>query len=74
MSCPKTNAGEAVQPMGAKTFHEKIKGKRAFKLVKSDDDKRLVFGWASVAVRVTGEVVEDYQSDVIEIDVLEKAA
>ena len=60
--------------MGAKTFHEKSRRKRAFKLVKSDDDKRLVFGWASVAVRVTGEVVEDYQDDVIEIGMLEKAA
>jgi hypothetical protein len=45
-----------------------------FAIVKSDDDRRLVFGWASVAVRVTGEVIEDYQRDIIEIGVLEKAA
>jgi len=45
-----------------------------FAVVKSDDDKRLVFGWASVAVRATGEVIEDFQGDVIEIDELEKAA
>ena len=43
-------------------------------VIKSDDDKRLVFGWASVAVRATGEVIEDLQGDIIEIDVLEKAA
>jgi hypothetical protein len=42
--------------------------------MKSDDDKRQVFGWASVAVRATGEVIEDYQEDVVEIVELEKAA
>ena len=35
--------------------------RRVFSIMKSDDDKRLVFGWASVAVRVDGEVIEDYQ-------------
>jgi len=44
-----------------------------FAIHKTDDDKRLVFGWASVATRVTGEVIEDHQRDIIEIDVLEKA-
>jgi hypothetical protein len=47
---------------------------RNYSIVKSDDDRRLVFGWASVAVRVTGEVIEDWQNDIVEIDVLEKAA
>ncbi len=42
-------------------------------IMKSDDDKRLVFGWASVAVRATGEAIEDLQEDIIEIDVLEPA-
>jgi hypothetical protein len=42
--------------------------------MKSDDDKRLVFGWANVAVRVDGEQVIDYQEDVIDIDDLERAA
>ena len=45
-----------------------------FNIVKSDDEKRQVFGWASVSARVTGEVIEDYQEDIIEIDELEKAA
>jgi hypothetical protein len=44
-----------------------------FKIVKSDDDKRLVFGWANVAVRASGEVIKDFQNDIIEIEVLEKA-
>ena len=43
-------------------------------VIKSDDDRRLVFGWASVAVRVGGEVIEDYQDDVIDIGDLERAA
>ena len=61
----------------AKTFEQIIKTENTapqFSIVKSDDDKRLVFGWANVAVRATGEVVEDFQEDIIGIDVLEKAA
>jgi hypothetical protein len=45
-----------------------------FAVMKSDDDKRLVFGWASVAVRASGEVIEDSDEDVIEIEILEEAA
>lgn len=64
--------------MSAKTFAQVIKrqsdGAHRLAVMKSDDDKRLVFGWASVAVRVTGEVIEDCQEDVIDIDDLEAAA
>jgi len=63
--------------MRAKTFEQMQKGGRNppnFAIVKSADDRRLVFGWANVAVRVTGEVIEDYQADIVEIDVLERAA
>ena len=45
-----------------------------FALAKSDDEKRLVFGWASVAERVDGETVVDWQDDIVEIDELEAAA
>ena len=45
-----------------------------FKVIKSDDEKRQVFGWASVSARVDGEIIEDFQEDIIEIDELEKAA
>ena len=38
-----------------------IKGR--FKIAKSDDEKMLAFGWASVSMRVDGEVVEDWQKD-----------
>ncbi|MFI3254446.1 MAG: XkdF-like putative serine protease domain-containing protein [Eubacteriales bacterium] len=48
--------------------------KNNFKVLKSDDERRQVFGWASVAVRVTGEVVCDHQDDIIEPEVLEQAA
>lgn len=49
-----------------------IKGR--FKITKSDDDKRLAFGWANVSIRTDGEVIEDWQEDIIEPEELEKAA
>lgn len=48
--------------------------RNALKIMKSDDDKHLVFGWASVAIRVDGEQITDYQEDVIDPDELERAA
>lgn len=52
--------------------NEVIKGR--FKIMKSDDDKMLAFGWANVSVRVDGEVIEDWQEDIIEPEELENAA
>ena len=49
-----------------------IKGR--FKITKSDDDKHLAFGWANVSVRADGEVIEDWQEDIVEPDELENAA
>lgn len=43
-------------------------------IFKTDDDKRLVFGWASVIITVDGEQLEDRQQDVIDPDDLEEAA
>ena len=48
--------------------------KSRFKIMKSDDDKMLAFGWASVSMRIGGEVIEDYQGDIIEPGELETAA
>lgn len=48
--------------------------KSRFKIMKSDDDKMLAFGWASVSMRIGGEVIEDYQGDIIEPGELEAAA
>lgn len=45
-----------------------------FSILKSDDDKRLVFGWASVSMTWEGELLEDHQNDQIEPDELETAA
>lgn len=45
-----------------------------YTIVKTDDDKRLVFGWASVSITVEGEQVEDHQKDLIDPEDLEEAA
>ncbi|MCL2215408.1 MAG: XkdF-like putative serine protease domain-containing protein [Defluviitaleaceae bacterium] len=60
---------------GDEPLSKRMKDMRpAFAILKSEDDQRLVFGWASVAARVDGEVIEDHQRDIIETEVLEKAA
>lgn len=43
-------------------------------VAKVDDEQRLVFGWAMVAVRKDGEVVVDYQGDSITPEELELTA
>ncbi len=45
-----------------------------FKIQKSDEEERLVFGWASVAERANGETVVDWQEDIVEMQELEAAA
>lgn len=66
--------------MPAITFDEIIKSSHPqkeepdFSIYKTDDDKRLVFGWASVAITVDGEQLEDRQKDIIEPEDLEEAA
>ena len=52
--------------MAAKTYNQLTKAraqpqKNTLTVMKSDDDKRLVFGWANVAVRVDGEQIVDWQ-------------
>ena len=61
--------------MSAFTFKElaEPKAKHTFSVYKSDDDERLVFGWANVAVRQNGEEVVDLQEDSIDPDDLEAA-
>ena len=49
-----------------------IKGR--FKIMKSDDEKMLAFGWANVSMIVDGELIEDWQGDIIEPEELESAA
>lgn len=74
--------------MAAFTFEEVLKssspteesakpeqqGGDPFSIFKTDDDKRLVFGWASISVTVDGEQLEDRQKDIIDPEDLEEAA
>ena len=48
--------------------------KRRFHIAKSDDDKMLAFGWANGSIRTDGEVIEDWQEDIVEPEELEQAA
>ncbi len=48
--------------------------KSNFEVMKSDDEHRQVFGWASIAVTTEGETLIDLQKDIIEPEVLEQAA
>ncbi len=41
---------------------------------KTDEDKRLVFGWASISISVDGEQLEDRQGDMFDPEDLEEAA
>lgn len=59
-------------PNETKDTDNVIKGK--FKIAKSDDDKMLAFGWASVSMQIDGELIEDWQEDMIEPQELENAA
>lgn len=45
-----------------------------FKVTETNVDKRLVFGWASIAKTAAGETIEDTQGDVIKVEELEKGA
>lgn len=49
-----------------------LKGR--FKIMKSDDEKMLAFGWASVSMRIDGKLIEDWQKDIVEPEELENAA
>ena len=74
--------------MAAKTFEEVMKvsptqreattpkqqNGDTFSVFKTDDDKRLVFGWASISITVDGEQLEDRQKDIIDPEDLEEAA
>lgn len=46
---------------------------KSFNIYKTDDDKRLVFGWASISIKVDGEQLEDRQQDMIDPEDLEEA-
>jgi len=64
--------------MDTHTFHQVTNAEpeppHRLTVMKSDDKRRQVFGWASVAVRVDGEQIMDWQQDAIDTADLEKAA
>ena len=45
-----------------------------FNIFKTDEDKRLVFGWASIIITEDGQQLEDRQQDMIDPEDLEEAA
>ena len=49
-----------------------LKGR--FQIQKSEDEKRLAFGWASIAIEETGEQLIDWQKDMVDPEELETAA
>ncbi len=51
---------------------KQLKGR--FQITKSNDDKMLAFGWANISIRANGEMIEDYQQDIVEPEELESAA
>lgn len=55
-----------------KSSEDILKGR--YKIMKSDDEKMLAFGWASVSMRVDGELIEDWQNDIVEPEELKKVA
>lgn len=54
--------------------NEEEPAQNSFSIFKTDDDKRLVFGWASIALTVDGQQLEDRQHDIIDPEDLEEAA
>lgn len=65
-------SGEKIQIKPRESPRTIIKGR--FKISKSDDEKMLAFGWANVSIRANGEVIEDWQKDIVEPEDLENAA
>lgn len=54
------------------TVSEATKAEAEFKVVKVDEEQRIIYGWASVT-KVDGELVVDRQGDIIETETLHKA-
>ena len=64
--------GDAVRVMIG--YGKESSSEHNFTILKADDDKRLVFGWASISITVDGEQLEDRQKDMIDPEDLEEAA
>jgi len=69
---PSVDRIEALRAIVAEVIGKKMTKSIEGKILKTDDEQRLVYGWASV-VTENGEAVVDRQGDVIEADTLVKA-
>lgn len=61
---------EAIRAVVAEIMNKNDTGE--FKILKTDEEQRMIYGWASVST-VKGELLVDKQGDAIEMDTLEKA-
>lgn len=66
-------SGDQTESKARESPEKKVK-KRMFKITKRDDEKMLAFGWANVSIRSDGELIEDWQEDIVEPEDLEQAA
>ena len=66
--------GRSSSTQGGETMKAIEERQKEFRIYKADEDQRLVFGWASVAITVDGTVLEDRQHDTIDPEDLEEAA
>lgn len=62
-----------VEPKARESPGKKVE-KKMFKIAKRDDEQMLAFGWANVSIRTDGELIEDWQEDIVEPVELENAA
>ena len=69
---PSVNRLEALRAIVAEVIGKKMTKNIEGKILKTDDEQRMVYGWASV-VTEKGEAVIDRQGDVIEAGTLVKA-
>lgn len=51
----------------------KSENNQQFHIMKADEDKRLIFGWANVCIKADGEQLLDLQEDLIDPEDLEEA-
>ena len=67
----KTTATDPANPQ--EEVNKSTEESQNFNIMKTDDDKRLIFGWANVAITLDGVQVVDHQKDMIDPEDLEEA-
>ena len=68
-----TLAKSLAEPSVQEEHANSTENPQTFNITKTDEDKRLIFGWASVAITTSGEQVVDHQNDIIDPEDLEEA-